>query len=181
MPAHTAEHEVGIRVKSDGSTLTARDRHANDTTDRFAKTAAEGRRFKRNLRDMLKQEAEEKAEIAVWLAKVILLANRFPLQDGSAIHDSQAEQPRARRARGQKRKQSEPEPSEVAESNAARVFKLPRLSPIPMRLVGRPNTSISREHGPPQTRAATSGPVWPPASWTPSGPSRHGFRRHRRQ
>jgi len=183
MPAHTAEHEVGIRVKSDGTVLTARDRHANDTADRFAKTAAEGRRFKRNLRDMVKQEAEELAEMAIWLAKVTMHANKFPLPDGTAIRDSQAAQPRARKTRGRKRKQGEPDSSEVAElSTAAHLHKLPRLdSPLPRREIGqtgKPSSSSSREDRPPK---ASSGPVWPPASWPPSSFSSHGVRQHQRQ
>jgi hypothetical protein len=173
MPAHTAEHEVGILVKSDGTALTAHDRRANAAADRFAKTAAEGRKFKRNLIDMLTREADEVTEMAIWLAKITLAANKFPLQDGTVIRDSQAEQPRPRRAKGRKRK-SEPELSEVAQpAAAARPCKLPRLR--------MPNASSNREGRRPKTKAASAGPAWPPVSWDTGGGPRCGFRKRCRQ
>ena len=41
MPAHTAKQDVGIKLLSDGSKLTALDRRGNAEADRMAKHAVE--------------------------------------------------------------------------------------------------------------------------------------------
>ena len=90
MPAHTAAHDVGVRVKSDGTLLTAVDRRANDLADKLAKAAAAGRRFQEEVRRRLREEADQVTEMAVWLARVTVHANRFPVGPRETVRDSLA-------------------------------------------------------------------------------------------
>ena len=90
MPAHTAAHDVGVRVKSDGTLLTAVDQRANDLADKLAKAAAAGRRFQEEVRRRLREEADQVTEMAVWLARVTVHANRFPVGPRETVRDSLA-------------------------------------------------------------------------------------------
>ena len=40
MPAHTAVHDIGVKLKSNGEPLTESDRKMNDKADALAKSAA---------------------------------------------------------------------------------------------------------------------------------------------
>ena len=70
------------RCKSDGTLLTAADRRANGLADTLAKAAAEGQRMREDARARLKEEAEQVTQMAIWLARVTVQANRFPVAPG---------------------------------------------------------------------------------------------------
>ena len=134
MPAHTAEHDVGVLLKSNGEALTEADRRTNDAADSLAKAAARGRRLQQDLRDRLQREAAEVSEMALWLAKVTVRANNVPLVGGGTVRDSLARAggpPAAHRGR---KRAAEPAALEPA---SERLFKLPRLAAFRARVLAR--------------------------------------------
>ena len=137
MPAHTAEHDVGVLLKSNGEALTGADRRANDIADSLAKAAALGRRLGQDLLDRLQQEAAEVTEMAVWLAKVTVRANSFPLESGGTIRDSLAKAGASSSSRRGRKRAAEPAVESPRESARERLFKLPRLAAVRERVLAR--------------------------------------------
>ena len=70
MPAHTSAADVGRARLSDGSTLTTRDREANDAADHLAKRGAELHRVPKHIR----KEAKLKDLLATWAARLLAVA-----------------------------------------------------------------------------------------------------------
>ena len=90
IPAHTSPGDVGKRLKGDGSTLTAKDRLANDRADSLAKQAAAKLRATPGQREEVDRAVLEVREMATWLAEVTLHANAFPTTGGVKIRDSES-------------------------------------------------------------------------------------------
>ena len=138
MPAHTAAHDVGVRVKSDGTLLTAVDRRANDLADKLAKAAAAGRRFQEEVRRRLREEADQVTEMAVWLARVTVHANRFPVGPRETVRDSLAAvRPCAAGRAGKRKREAEPPEPPHPEAASERLWKLPRLAALRERVLAR--------------------------------------------
>ncbi len=135
MPAHTAIHDVGVLIKSNGEALTSEDRQANAIADRQAKSAAAVRQVQRWLKEKFEREADEVAEMARWLAAVTLQANRFRLDDGTVVRDTTAKA-EWRRKRGVKRKRASPNNTNTnPETGVERLLKTPRLAALRQRLL----------------------------------------------
>ncbi len=135
MPAHTAIHDVGVLIKSNGETLTSEDWQANAIADRQAKSAAAVRQVQRWLKEKFEREADEVAEMARWLAAVTLQANRFRLDDGTVVRDTTAKA-EWRRERGVKRKRANPNNTNTnPETGVERLLKTPRLAALRKRLL----------------------------------------------
>lgn len=129
MPARTAEHHIGVLLKSDGAPLTEADRRGNDKVDALAKTAADGQRFLRHVRERIRIQAEDVAAMATWLAMATVQANAFHLEDDRVIRDSTASCPPRRM--GLKRK------LEPVLTQAERIFKSPRMVALRDRIKAR--------------------------------------------
>ena len=78
MPAHTAEWQVNVALKGDGSLLTATDRDANCLADRFAKAAAE-HRVDEPIRAAIQKQHKAVVDMATWIAYATVAANHFRL------------------------------------------------------------------------------------------------------
>ena len=136
MPAHTAQWQVGESRKSDGTSLSDKDRDANDLADKGAKVAATGRRVADAIRGNIFDEAAEVADMARWIARVTVKANSFDIGDGTVIRDSQASQGAARsRLRGRKRKAGPV--TSIGERQTERLLKAPRLEALRARILAK--------------------------------------------
>ena len=135
MPAHAAEWQVGSARKGDGSVVTATDRIANDLADRFAKAAAEAHRVAGPIREAIHQRHSEVTDMAVWIVRVTVEANRFRLEGGSVVRDSLAVGARGRR--GVKRKRAVVEAGVAPLAAAERLFQHPRLAALRGRAVAK--------------------------------------------
>ena len=78
MPAHTREHDVGVRLRGDGHSLTAHNRHGNDLADGHAKVAVEEHRAPAALRAAVRSRLAEARSIAVLVARATHLASNMP-------------------------------------------------------------------------------------------------------
>jgi len=88
MPAHTAEHDVGVLRLSDGQPLSEEDRAGNDEADRLAKDAVEAFRVPPALRSALSSYARKVIDVATWIGRATLAANEFEtwqVRDGSVV------------------------------------------------------------------------------------------------
>ena len=139
MPAHTAEHEVGVRCKSDGTKLSQSDRKANAKADLLAKEAAGVNRVPKWIRDRIFNDAGQVSEMAVWIARVTQFANHFPLED-RYIRDSSADSSLRKRRVSTKRKCqffNEVDSATASINQVERVIKCPRLAAVRERLLAR--------------------------------------------
>ena len=133
MPARTAEGDVTVLTKSDGSTLTLNDRSANGMADLLAKAGAASQRCSRAFREAIHREASEVSQMAIWLAKATQYSNHFPL-DGGHIRDSDAV---ARKQKGVKRKCGVAQSAGEPEEYLGRLFKAPKLEALRARVLAR--------------------------------------------
>ena len=107
MPAPTAEWKVNSAFKSDGSVLTAIDRDANILADQYAKAAAAGNRVPGAARKTILRRHAEVIDMATWIAKVTVEADRFRLPNGTVVRDSEALKVHRKRRGGRKRSATE--------------------------------------------------------------------------
>ena len=135
MPAHTSQWQVGEAFKSDGTTLSDKDREANDLVDRFAKVAAAGRRVRERIRAAILKSASQVTDMAKWVAAVTMQANHYKLADGSHIRDSEADRAGKRKRAGHKRPCGDA--GDTALLMAERLFKMPRLAALRQRVLAR--------------------------------------------
>ena len=130
----------GSLVKSDGTLLSALDREANDLADKWAKTAATGRRVAEDVRALLLDEADEVTDMARWIAMVTVRANDFDLGDCTFMRDFQAEKGcRTAGRRGRKRKVERLLPPNPTE----RLSKMPRLADLRQRVLAKAAARVS--------------------------------------
>ncbi len=128
MPAHTAEWQIGVATKSNGAVLTKQDRDNNALADKSAKTAAEAHRVKQAVRASILESVADVTDMAMWIARITLLANRYKLPDGTILRDSLALSALSRRRLGIKRKRNDP--SEKPLDMQQRLAKCPRIAAI---------------------------------------------------
>ncbi len=81
MPAHTAEWEIGEATKSNGAVLAKQDRDNNALVDKSAKIAAEAHRVRQAVRATILESVADVTDMAMWIARITLLANRYKLPD----------------------------------------------------------------------------------------------------
>ena len=175
MPAHTAQHQVGVVRLSNGQPLTEEDRTCNDEADRLAKLAVEEDSIPASTRKLLLAHASKVMDVAVWIGTATLAASQheaWETQDGSAVkvilRDAQAAPRKARKARIQKPK-----------SAAERLLEQPRMAALRRRRV------LARDSSQPPQALATASAVMvsavvvPDVGARPSGIHGVSMRRHR--
>ncbi len=128
MPAHTAESQIGVATKSNGAVLTKQDRDNNALVDKSAKIAAEAHRVRQAVRATILESVADVTDMAMWIARITLLANRYKLPDGTILRDSLALSALSRRRLGIKRKRNDP--SEKPLDMQQRLAKCPRIAAI---------------------------------------------------
>ena len=99
--------------------------------------------MREDARARLKEEAEQVTQMAIWLARVTVQANRFPVASGETVRDSLARPRQPTAGRGAKRRRP-PEPavderleSPDAAATAEQLFKLPRLAALCQQVLAR--------------------------------------------
>ena len=96
VPAHTAAHDVGKKLCSDGKPLTEVDRMANGLADEHAKKAVEAHRLSESARKQVAAEEKRIRELAMWLGKATDLVNNR--EDDKPARDANKRSRETRRA-----------------------------------------------------------------------------------
>ena len=89
MPAHTADGDIGKAVCSDGSTLMATMRCANQLADLLAKKAAATVRISAQIRGNVASQFKQARDIAIFVGKVTTAAGGVAMLDGTVRRDSE--------------------------------------------------------------------------------------------
>ena len=88
MPAHTAVHDIGVRVMGNAEVLQPADRDANRAADFDAKRAVEEHRVPEEIRNEVARYENSITTAAGWLARATLAASNLVGVHGEAKRDS---------------------------------------------------------------------------------------------
>jgi ribonuclease HI len=77
IPAHTVLADVGRKRIGNGGLLTAMDRRGNDEADRLAKLAVRLHRVPGHIQRAVREQEQQVAKLAWWIAQVTLAANSW--------------------------------------------------------------------------------------------------------
>ena len=87
IPAHTSEHDIGIKSIGDGRKLTAVDRDSNSLADRLAKLAVEEHRVPPVVLSAVNKHYKLQEDLVRWIGTAGVLANH---SEGSPVRDTEA-------------------------------------------------------------------------------------------
>ena len=171
MPAHTAQHQVGVARLSNGEPLTEEDRSCNAEADRLAKLAVEEDRLPAGTRKLLLAHASKVVDVAAWIGTATLAANQLEAwesHDGTVIkvtlRDAHAASRSKKPPRTKPPKARVPQPKTAAE----RLVEEPRIAALRSRVLAR--ASSQPLHAPATASAVTvSAAVVPEVRASPSG------------
>ena len=104
IPAHTGADSVGNIACSDGETLTAAMRCANEMADMLAKKAAVGVAMSSSERRQLKARFEQAKDLAIFVGRLTLEAGAHTMPNGEVGRDSVGIDAAARSRKGKMRK-----------------------------------------------------------------------------
>ena len=87
IPAHTSEHDIGIKLIGNGRKLTAVDRDSNSLADRLAKLAVEEHRVPPAVLSAVNKHYALQENLVRWIGMAGVLANH---SEGTPVRDTEA-------------------------------------------------------------------------------------------